>query len=110
MHVGAPVAARLDLVPLGHDVAEADLLRAVQAEVGLLVPHRGPVGVRRDGAVLEGQALGCGFGEALGGGREGAEEGEGRRGGEPGRHGGGVSGMCCCALLVRALALERELN
>ncbi len=61
MHVGAPVAARLDLVALGDNVAEADFLRAVQAEVGLLVEGGGAVGVGGDVAVFECEALFCRF-------------------------------------------------
>ena len=98
VHVRSPVSAGLDLVPLRDHVSEADLLHAVQAEVGLLVPSRGAVWVRWDGAVFECQALLCRLGEGSGGGGEAAREGGERRlGGEPGRHG------CSCSAALRSV-------
>lgn len=52
MYVRPPVSSCLDLVLFRDDVAVANLLGAVQAEVGLFVDLGGAVGVGRDVFVL----------------------------------------------------------
>ena len=55
MYVRPPVSSCLDLVLFGDDVAVANLLCAVKAEVGLFVDLGGTVGVGRDVFVLAGE-------------------------------------------------------
>lgn len=57
MDVRPPMATGLDLVLFRYDVSVADLLHAVETEVGLLVEHRGPVGVGGDVDMLQCESL-----------------------------------------------------
>ena len=74
MDVGFPHAAGFDLVSVGDGVAEADEGGAVEAAVALFVDLGAAVGVR--GGFGDGCWISGGFGERVGGGCEGAGEGE----------------------------------
>ncbi len=80
MYVRAPVSPCLDLVLLGDNVPEADLLRAVETKIRLFIELRGPIGIGWHGAVLKFEALLCGFCECACGAGEAAEVGERRMG------------------------------
>lgn len=87
----------LDLVLLGHDVSEADLLRTVETKIGLFVDLRGPIGIGRDVGVLQFQTLLRGICERSCGAAEAPEMGEGRMRWSEERH-------CCCGDAERQLS------